>query len=230
MNTVTSLAEAFYEISMMDAPLKQRLAAYAGRLRELNRPFAEAYDRLVARLEKAKVGEGAPGIGEIMPSFVLPDQNGKLISLEELTRSGRVVISFNRGHWCPFCKLELRGLADSQSKFAEDGASVVSIMPERELYTRRAVQELDERINILSDIDNGFALSIGLVMWVGDEVMQLMQGRGFDLNEFQGNNGWFLPVPATFIVDHTGRIIARSINPDFRTRMEIDEIIRALRQ
>jgi len=36
----------------MDAPLNARLAAYAAKLRELNFPFAEAYDDLVARLDR----------------------------------------------------------------------------------------------------------------------------------------------------------------------------------
>jgi hypothetical protein len=34
----------------MEAPLNERLAAYADALRELNFPFAEAYDELFARL------------------------------------------------------------------------------------------------------------------------------------------------------------------------------------
>jgi peroxiredoxin len=81
---------------------------------------------------------------------------------------------------------------------------------------------------ILSDIDNGFALSLGLAFWVGEKVIELMKARGLDLQKFQGNDGWFLPVPATFVLNRKGRVIARSVNPDFRTRMAIDEIVHAL--
>ena len=229
MPKVTSLPEAFAEIVKMDTTLRQRLGAYAEKVRELNLPIAEAYDRLVERLQNAGVGTGAPEVGTTMPSFLLPDQNGKLVNLEQLLRNGPVVLSFNRGHWCPFCKLELRGLAEVQPKLSEHNAHVVSIMPERQQYTSRLAQDLDDKLNILSDIDNGYALSLGLLMWVGDEVAGLMRNRGIDLREFQGNDGRLLPVPATFVLDHDGRIIARWVNPDFRTRMETDEILRALK-
>ena len=102
-----TLAAAFADICMMDAPLNARLAAYADKLRELNFPFAEAYDDLVARLYAGEVGCGAPAVGERMPAFILPARTGTLVSLDELTSKGPVVLSFNRGHWCPFCKIEL---------------------------------------------------------------------------------------------------------------------------
>ena len=44
----------------MDAPLNERLAAYANALRDLNFPFAEAYDDLVARLKAGGIGAQAP--------------------------------------------------------------------------------------------------------------------------------------------------------------------------
>jgi len=65
---------------------------------------------------------GAPESGELMPPFRLPDQNGKLVSLEDLSGAGPIVVSFNRGHWCPFGKLPLRSLADAELKFAKHGA------------------------------------------------------------------------------------------------------------
>ena len=60
MNKPSTLAEAFGEICKMDAPLNERLAAYANALRDLNFPFAEAYDDLVARLKAGGIGAMAP--------------------------------------------------------------------------------------------------------------------------------------------------------------------------
>ena len=37
-----------------------------------------------------------------------------------------------------------------------------------------------------------------------------MQGRGIRLDAIQGNEGWYVPLPATFVVGQNGRIIARS--------------------
>jgi peroxiredoxin len=175
----------------MDGPLSLKLAAYSQKLRELNFPFAEAYDSLVARLIAGGIGDAAPKIGDPMPPFVLPSRNRSLVALDDLLLDGPVVISFNRGHWCPFCKIELRTIA--------------------------------------AYIDNGYALSLGLVLWLGDTLKELMRGRGLHLETIHGNDGWFVPLPATFVVAADGTVAARHVDPDFRQRMEIDEILAALR-
>ena len=96
----------------MDAPLNARLSAYAGKLRELNFPFAEAYDDLVARLYAGEVGTVAPSVGEVCRRLFFHRRSGTLVSLDDLTAMGPVVLSFNRGHWCPFCKIELKTISD----------------------------------------------------------------------------------------------------------------------
>jgi peroxiredoxin len=222
------LAEAFEEICVMDAPLNTRLAAYAERLRDLNFPFAEAYDTLVAKLLAGEVGTTAPAPGDPMPRFILPARSGRLVALEELVAEGPVVISFNRGHWCSFCKIELQTIASFHDEIAAHGAQVVSIMPDRQQFVGRLRDDTFDTLLILSDIDNGYALSLGLVMWLGERLRELMRGRGFHLETFHGNDGWFVPLPATFVVGSDGRVVSRFIDPDFRRRMEIEDILSAL--
>lgn len=226
----TTLAEAFEAICVMDAPLNARLAAYSDKLRQLNFPFAEAYDSLVARLLAGEVGATAPAIGDVMPPFILPSKAGHLVSLDELTAGGPVVISFNRGHWCSFCRIHLRTVAAYHDEIAALGAEVVSIMPDRQQFAGRIREETLGRLHILSDIDNSYALSLGLVMWLGDRLRELMQGRGVHLETFHGGDGWFVPLPATFIVGRDGRVAGRYVDPDFRQRMEIDAILAALQR
>jgi len=223
-----TLADAFADICLMDAPLNVRLAAYVNKLRELNFPFAEAYDDLVARLYSGEVGYAAPSVGDAMPPFVLPSRSGALVSLDDLVVKGPVVLSFNRGHWCPFCKIELRAISSYHAEIERAGAQAVSIMPERQglLDDLRAMTH--DAILILTDIDNGYALSLGLVNWVGENLKTLMRGRGYHLDAFHGNDGWFLPVPATFVIGQDSMILARFVDPDFRKRMEIDDILSVL--
>ena len=38
-----------------------------------------------------------------------------------------------------------------------------------------------------------------------------------------------LPIPATFVVGRDGRIKARFVDPDYRKRMAIEELIAALK-
>jgi peroxiredoxin len=214
---------------MMDAPLNARLEAYAAKLRELNFPFSEAYDDLVARLYAGEVGRSAPAVGDHLPNFILPARSGKLLSLDELTSKGSVVVSFNRGHWCPFCKIELTTIASYHDQLARAGAQAVSIMPDRQQFVGNLDALTNGAIPILTDIDNGYALSLGLVMWVGENLKAMMKGHGYQLDAYHGSDGWFLPVPATFVVGRDQMIRARFVDPDFRKRMEIDEILAALR-
>jgi len=67
-------------------------------------------------------------------------------------------------------------------------------------------------------------------MWLGERVKELMRGRGMHLDQFHGNDGWFVPLPATFVVASDGIIVSRHVDPDFRLRMDIDEILAALRR
>ena len=72
-------------------------------------------------------------------------------------------------------------------------------------------------------MDLGYALNLGLIFWVGGRVMDMYRGFGIDLAHFQGNGGWFLPVPATLVVGRDGRVKARFVDPDFRHRMRTED-------
>jgi len=208
--------------------LNSRLLAYRDKSRELRPEIAKAYDDLVQRLGQLDAGVVGPPRGAPMPPFVLPDESGKLVSLASLLRDGPAVISFNRGHWCPYCKLELRDLAAAHSRISALGARVVSIMPDRAQYTADYVRTGNLPFPVLSDIDLGYSMSLGLVFWVGDEVERLYKSVGIDLDRYQGNGGFFLPMAAKFIVGQDGLIRERQVNLEFRQRMEPAALISVL--
>jgi hypothetical protein len=101
-------------------------------------------------------------------------------------------------------------------------------MPDRQQFVGRLRSETWGMLPILTDIDNGYALSLGLVIWLGERIKELMRGRGYHLETYHGNDGWFVPLPATFVVGKDGRVITRFVDPDFRKRMELDDILAAL--
>jgi peroxiredoxin len=210
--------------------LNEQLAAYQEQSRDRRPAFAVAYDDLVKRLEALDRGDVGPRIGERMPPFNLPDESGRLVSLDALLQTGPVVISFNRGHWCPYCKIELRSLAANHDQIRRLGAGVVAIMPETARFTAEYARGNKLPFPVLSDIDLGYALSLDLIFWVGAEVQKLYQEAGVELEEYQGHNGYFLPMAAKFIVGQDGLIKARQVNREFRERMEPEAIITALEQ
>jgi peroxiredoxin len=223
------LEEAFVQCRDMDASLAERLQAFADAVKRLGPNFQDAVDNLVARLKQHDVGETAPKPGEKMPSFVLPDEKGQLVSLDNLLKEGPVAVTFHRGHWCPYCRINTRALAEAQDKIAAEGGQVAAIMPDREHFTSELKVESDAPFPILTDFDNGYALSLNLAFWVGKEMQDLMSSAGWDVSRSQGSDTWLLPVPATFVVGTDGEVKARFVDPDYRKRMTIEDLLAALR-
>lgn len=223
-----SLVESFQRVRDMDASLDDQLKALSESARQRRPDFAAAVDRLVDRLRQTGTGDSAPRPGDAMPPFVLPDDTGRLVSLHELTAAGPVAVTFHRGHWCPYCRISIKALAQAHREARAGGGQIVAIMPERARFAAAMKAEGGAMFPILTDMDNGYALSLNLAIWVGDEMQSLLLGR-HDLPSFQGNSAWMLPIPATFVVGPDGRIKARFVDPDYRKRMAIDDLLAALR-
>ncbi|MGB7010118.1 MAG: peroxiredoxin-like family protein [Pseudolabrys sp.] len=225
-----STTEALIRAESQNILLSSRLSAYRKESGYRRPEFAKAYDELVERLNMIDQGRVGPGLGELMPEFNLPDENGQLISLASLLRFGPVVISINRGHWCPYCKLELRSLAAIHGEIAQLGAGVISIMPDGAQFTGNYVAQNDLPFPVLSDIDLGYSLLLGLIFWVGPELQRLYKESGVELEKYHGNQGYFLPMAAKFIVGCDGRVEARQVNIEFRERVEPQALIATLRR
>lgn len=210
--------------------LSSRLSAYR-KESGLRRPdFARVYDELVERLNVIDRGEVGPQLGEAMPQFNLPDENGRLVTLTSLLRTGPVVISINRGHWCPYCKLDLRSLAEINGEIERLGARTIAIMPDSAEFTEGYTSKNSLPFPVLSDIDLGYSLSLDLIFWVGDQIGELYRQAGVELEKYHGNHAYFLPMASKFIVGRDGLVKARQVNTEFRERMEPAAIIAALRE
>ena len=220
------LKQAFLQCRDMEGSLRDQLEAYAAAGRQIFPAYGEAVDRLVARLHENGGGENAPRPGEAMPPFLLPDETGRLVSLKSLIDKGPVAVMFYRGHWCPYCRLNVRAVIQAQQRIEAIGAQTVAIMPETQAYAEQFKSEANAPFPVLTDLDNGYALSLNLAIWLGAEIQKLLSYQ--DMASFHGNDGWVLPIPATFVVGRDGLVKARFVDPDFRKRMEIDDLIAAL--
>jgi len=224
-----SLADAWRAAANADVSLGERLAMYRGASSALRPDFAKAYDELVERLAVLDRGDVGPQVGEKLEEFNLPDEHGRLVSLSSLLQSGPAVISINRGHWCPYCKLELRSLAAVHEQMRELGASIVSIMPDVTEYTGGYSRANELPFPLLTDIDLGYSLSLGLIFWIGADVRRLYEEAGIDLGKYHRSSGYFLPVAAKFVVGRDGLVKARQVNVEFRRRMEPEAVVATLR-
>jgi peroxiredoxin len=208
--------------------IADKLSAESMRLETSGPEFASAYQRLIDRLVGAGAGATAPRRGDSFPEFLLPDDEGRLMSRQDLAAGKTLVVSLNRGHWCSYCRIELEGLQEVQEEILRRDGRVVAITPDRRAYARRLREHCNLTFPLLSDVGNGFATSLGLVVWCGDEIRTLYKSSDINLNEYQGDEGWLMPIPATYVVAPDGEIRASFVNPDFRRRMEPADILVAL--
>jgi peroxiredoxin len=120
-------------------------------------------------------------------------------------------------------------LAQAQARITSDGGRLAAIMPERQQFAATFKAEGEVHYPILTDIDNGYALSLNLAVWVGEEMQRILESGGRNVPDYQGNQAWVMPIPATFVIAQDGVITARFIDPDYRKRMTIEQLLAALK-
>ena len=116
-----------------------------------------------------------------------------------------------------------------QEELVDEGRQLVAIVPERRKFVAALREESRAPFPVLTDMDNGYALSLNLAIWVGQEMETLIASAGWDMPTYQGNSAWMVPISATFVVGSDGVITARYLDPDYRLRMETDQLRDALR-
>lgn len=207
--------------------LDARLREIAAHIDHAEPDFAVAIDAYVRRLAATDAGAFAPVVGDVFPAFALPDTSGRITSSADFLGAGPVVVSFLRGHWCPFCLAQADAFQAAEEMMVEAGATVVLITPERAVYASRLAPSSPHR-RVLCDLDHGLAATLGLMAPVDEPLAALLAAEGSNLPHFQGVSDWVVPIPATFILDPRGVIVDRFVNPDYRVRMQFNAIMAAL--
>src|SRR5262245_29384467 len=121
-----------------------------------------AVDNLVHRLMESGAGSTAPKIGEPMPPFLLPDEQGYLVSLKDLLEGGPVAIAFHRGYWCPYCRINISALARAEAEIAPEHRHIAAVVPDRQKYAAWLKSDAKAPFPILTDMDSGYTMSLDL--------------------------------------------------------------------
>ncbi|GAH16992.1 unnamed protein product, partial [marine sediment metagenome] len=82
---------------------------------------------------------------------------------------------------------------------------------------------------VLCDNGNKVASQFGLVFSLPGDLRGLYSSFGIDLERFNGDASWTLPMPARYILDQQGRILSADVNPDYTRRPEPGDIIEILK-
>jgi peroxiredoxin len=221
-----AIVSAFEKARTSEAPLSERLRIVADVVASQFPEFTEIVEAFVGRLDSAKAGESAPAVGVPLPPFILPNQDGRLVKLEDLLTQGPVVVAFHRGHWCPYCHLNIAALVEIEKRVKP--AQIVAISPETQHYTRLLKDECGANFPFLTDIGAAYALSLNLAIWIDQKFSRAIAESGCDVPLYNGTQSWILPIPAVFVVRQDGTIVGRHIDPDYRERVEIDWLLRCV--
>jgi peroxiredoxin len=181
--------------------------------------------RTVAALKQQELAANALGIGAKALTFELPDHNGELVSSAELLSKGRLVISFIRGRWCPFCVGQMEAMNSIAAQIDASGSSLLAISPQTEKQAYFMHDQHKLVFPLLVDSRNEIARRFGLVYRVPEEQQAIYRRTFVNLPFVNGDESWELPIPATYVIDCDGTIRFASVNADYTERPEPLEIL-----
>lgn len=167
-------------------------------------------------------------VGAQAPRFTLSGADGEPVALADRLAVGPVVLAFYRGAWCPVCNIELRTLQERLDDITARGASLVAISPQAPDDSLPFAERMALGFDVLSDLDQSVADAYRIRFRLSDEIIEQYQEWGLLLPDMNADGSWDLPVPATYVIDTSGTIRARHVDPDYRRRMEPDEILAAI--
>ena len=105
----------------------------------------------------------------------------------------------------------------------------MAISPQLAEHNRELIRTRHLTFDILSDRDNEVADRFGLRFGLPDDLHQLYLTFPLDLEKFNGDASWTLPIPARFVIDQQGVIRYAESDPDYTTRPEPEDTLAALR-
>jgi peroxiredoxin len=181
----------------------------------------------VARSQEAPEGLF---INSKAPDFKAADQNGKEVRLKDLLKTGKVVLVFYRGYWCPFCNRELQRLEDSLQLIKAKGATVVAVTAEKPENIKQTIEKTKAEYSILFDDGLKIMKAYEVEFVVPANTVERYRNTGIDLEKINGDKkDWnYLPVPAIYIIDKEFNITYRFFNADIKKRPTIQEILKNL--
>lgn len=178
---------------------------------------------------KAKGDVGGLKTGDRAPDFTLPDETGKQVSLSGALAKGPVVLMFFRGQWCSFCNLQMRAMEQVSAEIRKLGTSIIAISPETQDKSQLMREKQALSFPLLSDPTGDVLRKYRLLYAIPEKLKQVYRDKyHVDLEQYNGEGRWELPVTATYVIGADGAIKAGLVDFDYTKRMEPKDVLAAL--
>lgn len=126
--------------------------------------------------------------------------------------------------------MELGALTKVVSEIEALGASLVLISPQLEEHNRAIGEEKGLTVEILSDPGNEVAERYGIRFKLPEDLRKVYQEFKINLDKYNGDDSWTLPLPTRLIIDQNGIIRYAEINADYTVRPDPEATIGALKK
>lgn len=165
--------------------------------------------------------EGAPA-----PDFILPNVDGRPMTLSALLAEGPVVLTFYRGEWCPYCNLQLRAFQAILPQIRELDAVLIAVSPQTPDKSLTTAEKKGLTFPVLSDSGNQVARRYRLVF----SLSETLRAVNVNLPAYNGDDSWELPMPGTFVIAPDGTVRLAFVDADWTRRLEPEAILDVLRR
>jgi peroxiredoxin len=167
--------------------------------------------------------------GDAAPPFSQTDNSGKKIELANLLKQHKyVVLFFYRGQWCPYCNKHIQQLQDSLQLLTAKDAYVIGVTPETAENIGKTIEKTKASFSMVQDAGNTIMKAYNVAYVMDDATVAKYKTYGVDLEKNNGNTDHMLPVPATYIIDRSGKIKFVHFNKDYRQRASVAALLAEL--
>ncbi|RZK41064.1 MAG: redoxin domain-containing protein [Pedobacter sp.] len=142
-----------------------------------NSPFGKVVYRKM-------ITENRTALGNLAPTFELPDQNGQIVSLKQF--QGKYTLVDFWASWCGPCRLENPNLINAYKQFKEKGLEIIGV-------------SMDDNKQAWLD-----AIKVDKLPWIH---VSDLKGSKSEMKYLYG----ITSIPTNYLLDKEGRIIARDI-------------------
>jgi peroxiredoxin len=110
------------------------------------------------------------------------------------------------------------------------GSTLLMISPQTEENSRIFMEEKGLTMELLSDPGNRVAEKYGLAYTYPEDLKQVYLQLGINLEEYNGDASWRLPMPSRYIIDQAGTIRYAHVSADHTVRADPDHTLEELRK
>jgi peroxiredoxin len=193
--------------------LDELRAAYAARSPDALRRIMQRGD---AQLAASGLIDRALQAGDLAPDFALPDAQGGVVRLTRRLRSGPVILTFQRGAWCPYCSATLRAYQALAGTIAAAGVGVIALSNSPPVGSEDPVTP---GLSLLTDAGCKTAQAYGIAFDLPEALRPHYAAQGYPVPVGDGA-AWRLPIPATYVIAPSGVIVLAFLDSDYRRRLE----------